>query len=205
LRDAELTELAVPEIFSLFDKDGSGNIDIKEFLLTLLACRPIETRRRRSNATPLSNESTQQQLEEDQNIDSARLYFNMFDINETGHINLEDLKLVLGCLVRDELHGLDDEDLENHPASAKNIEELFDTMDLAKNGVIAFDEFRIFYKTVLLSSTKLKINPTNPIVISKARRYSGVIRQKRGLEKQMSAVASSNVERCDDLIRSSST
>jgi Ca2+-binding EF-hand superfamily protein len=194
LRDAELNELAIPEIFSLFDKDGSGNIDIKEFLLTLLACRPIENRQRSTSNPNLMNSKTSQQMEEDQLIESAKLYFNMFDINETGYIDLEELKLVVGCLVRDELSGLDDEDLENHPASAKNIEELFNTMDLAKNGIIDFNEFLMFYKTVLLSSTKLKLNPVNPLVMNKARRYSGVIREKRGLNKQGSGEKPSHSE-----------
>ena len=43
LEAANLPDLAIPEVFHIFDMDNNGSISLKEFLFTLLALRPPET------------------------------------------------------------------------------------------------------------------------------------------------------------------
>lgn len=217
LQSADLPELAVPQVFHIFDYNNTGklhshildsiiafslcssvyvfegSIDIKEFLLTMLAFRPVNTTKIDDMRAPEQSIKTGEQsivdssrndtekstqlvtdnkenatfdinkiLLDDSQIDAARLYFNMFDMKETGYIDLEELKLVVGCLMVDEINDLNSlEALDNHPASVKNIEYLFNTIDLAKNGRIDFDEFKIFYNTIMLTSTKLNLPSAN--------------------------------------------
>ena len=66
MRSVGLENLATQSVFRIFDVDGDGSIDVKEFLLALIALRS-----RHSNA------------EEEE---AAQLYFSVFDMNEDGHI-----------------------------------------------------------------------------------------------------------------------
>lgn len=59
---------------------------------------------------------------------------------------MEDLKLVVGCLMADDIQQT------NPQITVGNVEELFHTIDLEKNGKINFEEFKTFYQTVLKSS-----------------------------------------------------
>mmetsp|Transcript_3838 Transcript_3838/g.5968 ORF Transcript_3838/g.5968 Transcript_3838/m.5968 type:complete len:729 (+) Transcript_3838:136-2322(+) len=131
-----LPELANPAVFSIFDIGSSGTVNIKEFLLTMLAFKPI-------NSDPL----------EDSN---ARLYFQIFDINETGYIDLEELKLVVACLLQTctvdaASYGVTDN--SERDTSIPDIEALFEAMDTGKTGRINFEQFKTFYDTVLHHTT----------------------------------------------------
>lgn len=77
MRDAGLQELASPGLFRIFDVDGNGTVNMKEFLLALLALR--------------SRRSSQ---DEDQ---AAELYFSLFDVNEDGFICPEEMVRVVAA------------------------------------------------------------------------------------------------------------
>lgn len=126
-----LDVLASPEIFSIFDTDQSGTIDMKEFLITLLALRPST-----------SNED---------DLEAAKLYFSVFDIDEDGYIGVNELELVIGCLLHDGAGPLlltSDSDVNSY-----NVTEMFNCIDLNNDGRIDFNEFKDFYTAVLLPST----------------------------------------------------
>jgi Ca2+-binding EF-hand superfamily protein len=59
---------------------------------------------------------------------------------------MEDLKLVVGCLLAEEIE-------TNPQITAGNVEELFHTIDQDHKGKISFEEFKTFYETVLKSKT----------------------------------------------------
>jgi hypothetical protein len=66
---------------------------------------------------------------------------------------MDDLKAVLGCLMVNETKGQTNGDVEQHPATAANIEDLFRAIDVEKVGKIDFDGFKKFYDALLLSGT----------------------------------------------------
>lgn len=131
-----LPELATPQVFGIFDIGSTGTINLKDFLLTMLAFRP-------------EDEAAAAKKEGDE---AARLYFDIFDINETGYINLEELKVAVACLLQDESTPLLVTGLDG-TTTTSSIEELFSAIDVSKDGRIDFDEFKTFYETVLVYST----------------------------------------------------
>jgi len=138
-----LPELANPAVFTIFDIGNSGTINIKEFLLAMLAFKPI-------TCDPL----------EDSN---ARLYFQIFDINDTGYIDLEELKMVVACLLQAspvEAAPRDVLGISENKTSIPDIEALFEAMDTEKSGRIDFQQFKTFYDTVLHHTT-LRANAHN--------------------------------------------
>jgi Ca2+-binding EF-hand superfamily protein len=76
---------------------------------------------------------------------AIRFYFNMFDIDGTGKISLDELKLVVNSITRVE-----------GPISPHDIQALFEVMDTKKTGDIDFDEFKQFYKMIMIS-TNVKV------------------------------------------------
>ena len=80
-----LTELADLSVFHIFDIGNTGSINMKEFLLTMLAFKPAG-----SDTSPM--------VENDEDS-AARLYFQIFDIEETGYISKEELKLAVSVLL----------------------------------------------------------------------------------------------------------
>lgn len=66
MTSVELDSLATQSVFRIFDVDGDGSIDVREFLLALIALR------------------SRHGGEEEQ--EAAQLYFSVFDVNEDGHI-----------------------------------------------------------------------------------------------------------------------
>jgi serine/threonine protein kinase len=129
---ANLQVLAAPEIFAIFDTDGSGTIDMKEFLLTLLALKPSDN--------------------ETEELEAAKLYFSVFDVDEDGFIGESELELVVGCLLHDGAGPL--LVTSDHDVNAPNIEEMFQLIDTNHDGRIDFEEFREFYNAVLLPSSR---------------------------------------------------
>lgn len=118
----------------LFDRDNSGTVDLKEFLVTILALSPATS--------------------EDDQIDAAALYFKLFDINKDGHIDSTELELVVNCLLNDGTGALL---LTDASLDLDNIEQLFDYIDTSGDGKISLQEFTTFYQQ-LLSSSSLALN-----------------------------------------------
>jgi serine/threonine protein kinase len=129
---ANLEILAAPEIFQIFDTDGNGSIDMKEFLLTLLALKPSDT--------------------ETDELEAAKLYFSVFDVDEDGFIGENELELVVGCLLHDGAGPL--LVTSDQEVNTVNIEEMFQIIDTNHDGRIDFEEFREFYNAVLLPSSR---------------------------------------------------
>lgn len=151
---AELPELGCPGVFSIFDMDGSGSIDLKEFLLTMIAFRPAA-----------SSASTSESIRE-----SALLYFNVFDLNDNGYIDLEEMKLVVSCFLLDELENPTYSTIGSRPTSndmskaleggesvtVETVEGLFKEFDKSKDGQIDFEEFVLLYEALLKSTSDRK-------------------------------------------------
>jgi hypothetical protein len=115
------------------------------------------------------------------------LFFNFFDVKETGllvyplisaithssslpfpdagYIDLEELKLIVGCLLADEMTQASSSSTPfssapsptppeaAEPITVKNVEELFHTIDQNGSGKINFEEFLNFFETILRSPT----------------------------------------------------
>jgi calcium-dependent protein kinase len=128
-----LDTLATKEIFNIFDINGDGQIELKEFLLTLMSFRAPDEH------------------------DAAVLYFHLFDLNEDGFIDVDELRAVVACLVHDGSDPL----LPNGVSMAQlpNVEELFEVIDInPRDGRIDIDEFKQFYHTVLLPTVSSKVS-----------------------------------------------
>jgi Ca2+-binding EF-hand superfamily protein len=117
----------------LFDRDNSGTVDLKEFLVTLLALSPA--------------------VSEADQVNAATLYFKLCDINKDGHIDKEELELVLNCLLDDGTGAL----LRTADTTLDfdNIENLFGDIDTDRDGKISLQEFTIFYQKMMSSSLTL--------------------------------------------------
>ena len=162
LLECGLDEIAKPEVFSIFDIQKSGEIKLRDFLLTLQAFKPL-----------------QDIYDEEGRLDSARFYFRLFDLNEIGSIDVDDLKTVISCLVLNDLPLLSSPgDTDTPPPSplspagrgraemtsrgshssnetsdtltaAHSVSELFSLINISSDGRIDFEEFRVFYDAIL--------------------------------------------------------
>ena len=79
---------------------------------------------------------------------AIRFYFNMFDIDGTGKISLDELHTV----VRSITAGVSEEK-SNRPVNSIDVEAMFHAIDTKKTGYIDFDEFKEFYLAVMVSTT----------------------------------------------------
>ncbi|CAE7552428.1 unnamed protein product, partial [Symbiodinium microadriaticum] len=214
LLQCQLPELARPEVFSIFDIDGGGTIDMKEFLLALLAFQPAtvnEYEFHRNSSTRSINDASDDgvdskdgdlqgafaldetcgsPLETHPYIDdeaAARLYFQVFDIDNSGTISIEELRFVVACLLQGDgvgssgmtppnRHGMlqsiaegqvDGEtgDATMTPSSPgvpyMSIDELFASIDVTSTGEITFEEFLVFYHAVMRYSTSRSRSTTS--------------------------------------------
>lgn len=153
--DCELAELACPGVFNIFDIDKTGTVDLKDFLVTMVAFRDA--------AGEMQHESFSADGEGPQNEGDAfgpeeaesvsRFYFNMFDVNNTGYIDPEELKLAVSCLFADEQQKADDLNSPHMQISVPDIEAMFEAIDTSKTGRIDYGEFKAFYEAVLVNST----------------------------------------------------
>lgn len=84
-----LEAFATPHVFHIFDTDGNGSVDYREFITTL--------------ATFRGNDQ-----------ETWRLYFDMFDIDGSGEISFDELKLVMAAV----LHEDDHQDYSEHDRSS---------------------------------------------------------------------------------------
>mmetsp|Transcript_22186 Transcript_22186/g.32284 ORF Transcript_22186/g.32284 Transcript_22186/m.32284 type:complete len:633 (+) Transcript_22186:58-1956(+) len=140
LLQCNLPELATPQVFKIFDIGRTGTIDLKDFLVTMVAFKDTD------------------EVEESDTDAAVRFYFNMFDIDGTGSINIHELALVLSCIVADESNPLYMDASQLEPTS-EDIQHLFDVIDTNKTGTIDFEEFKAFYETVLINSQKYLSEP----------------------------------------------
>jgi calcium-dependent protein kinase len=99
--ESGLAGLGKKQIFDLFDSDGSGSVDYKEFLLTLASfLAPGE--------------------------DKARVYFDIFDSDGSGSISLDELQFVMAQLIseaRGSGDGSGDGNLPSPPPSPSSMEQ----------------------------------------------------------------------------------
>jgi len=169
-----LPELASPSVFKIFDLTHCGYIDLKDFLLTMIAFRedtdvpsltPEASRQHSSRSlsphgsvhgsthstgAPAAAKRVLRRRDSMQASEEAvRLYFNVFDYKETGFIDKEELRTVVACILQDQAEN----DLENNMGSMSfNVEDLFDIIDVKKNGRIDYEEFKQFYHAVLTNT-----------------------------------------------------
>jgi serine/threonine protein kinase/Ca2+-binding EF-hand superfamily protein len=157
MRNCGLTELSELSVFNIFDSNKSGSINMREFLLTILAFKP----NKKSDDVELSDEDS-----------AAKLYFQIFDIEETGYISLVEMKLAMTCLLSADDGGTGTAAAESTEAAAPQggefdsrqrvgseanvpeMEALFEIMDVDKTGRISYDEFKSFYHAVLHHSVR---------------------------------------------------
>jgi len=146
LNAANLPDLAVPEVFNIFDLNRDGSISMKEFLFTLLALRPPEN--------------------EEEEEEAARLYFNIFDVDGNGFVDKNEMRTVISCLFTDAAHAASSSVKEEHAISVSNIDDLYHVIDINGDGEISFEEFKQFYEAVLShtsgrSTAPLTRNPSS--------------------------------------------
>ena len=163
LKECQLQELCTLQIFNIFDIGNTGTIDPREFLLTMLAFRAekpeVAGYNRRlsiedkegadvtvSNIEMMCNKKNSETEIELENEDEIQLFFNVFDIKETGYIDLEELKIAVNFLL---YMGSD------QPQLLPNVDELFSIIDVSQNGQIDYSEFKQFYRHVIASHLSL--------------------------------------------------
>lgn len=141
---------------------------MKDFLITMLAMKRVEE----TSTIPLPSSLTQSPSTDDvislprrstaiRLVDDAKLYFDMFDVKQTGYIDMDELKLVMDFMVPDE-------DANNKEALNEHVEEMFQFMDRANNGRVDFNEFKEFYNAVMVASTKMNISTSRSMSFAKA-------------------------------------
>ena len=131
---------------------------MKEFLFTLLAMKPCDVEITdpkfavsRSNSFHADKITLPRRATAIRMVDDARLYFDMFDVKQTGYIDIEELQLVMDFMIpKDDEHNTDTINAQ--------VEDMFHFMDKGKNGRIDFDEFKEFYRAVMVASTQMKVN-----------------------------------------------
>lgn len=110
----------------------------------------------------------------DRDLQTIRMYFQIFDFQGSGNIQLDDFKLAISCflenrqsinpsLSRSYSQDINDRftssNLSNNSnmlpslSTGENIEELFTAIDTDKNGIIGFAEFKDFYHAILSSTS----------------------------------------------------
>lgn len=151
LHKCNLEELCTPAVFNIFDIGNTGTVDPKEFLMTMIAFRPFMAQGGlQVPGTPGSLAGGAEEGGGDLDCDAeARLHFDIFDIKETGYIDIEELRLAVKFLL---FMGADE------PQDMPNVEDMFHSIDLANNGRIDFDEFKTFYKHLLSHSNSFSVS-----------------------------------------------
>lgn len=141
-----------------------GTIDFKEFILTMLAFRQVSEPPNKSNNM---NNNNNQDNDVDEEI--IKLYFNLFDINQSGHIDQDELQICLENLLPEghypnlNQNGTLQTDI-NPITFVQNILEMFQVIDTSKDGYIDYEEFKKFYTTIMRQSSNkisLEIDNTN--------------------------------------------
>jgi Ca2+-binding EF-hand superfamily protein len=125
MHDCGLQEWGTPEAFRLFDIDGSGRVQMREFLLSIMALRSTAASAERSNSSssrcgmsrrssarlnPSVGDEPCTTADADTDTDdeawdghqdcSARLFFRLFDLSSSGYIDAHELRLVAKCFLK---------------------------------------------------------------------------------------------------------
>eukprot|EP01035_Chromulina_nebulosa_P018072 gene18072-23719_t len=145
-----LNVLAHPHVFRLFDNDGNGRVDYREFLMSLTAFR-------------------------DNGEDSLRLCFDIFDADGSGEISLQELKSVMASVMSDAAmdtlvipythrnNTASKDDPIQPPmkvhADDENLTALFHAIDTNGDGFVSFDEFRAWVGNDLSALQAIFIDP----------------------------------------------
>ena len=133
MEQSDLGELGTESVFKIFDLNEDGKINIQEFLLTLLALRPPT-------------------ILDDSNED-AKLYFDIFDVDENNYIDQEELKAVCTCLFGNSFVKSESDKTLQYISEA-NWDDLFKSIDVdPKDGKIDFPEFKKWYEKVIRESS----------------------------------------------------
>lgn len=158
-----LPQLGSLAVFKIFDLNHTGNIDLKDFLLTMIAFREDDTSEKTDEARKAGKSLSGSNIQMNPNNkklarrdsmsadteESARLYFNVFDYKENGVIDKEELRTVLACILQDQVENISEDDVSSLHFNA---EDLFDIIDTKKNGHIDYEEFKQFYEAVLTNT-----------------------------------------------------
>lgn len=150
--ESNLDVLSIPELFSLFDIDHNGSIDLREFLLTILTLR---------NPTNTTSPTQSSQLALPDEFRSAKLYFDLFDLDGSGYLSRNEFLWMLSCLFHDGGLEFTTEGMNrrlgerrlsssSNPTSNKSIEELFQALDLNQDNQIDYEEFQRFYQLMIV-------------------------------------------------------
>lgn len=88
--------------------------------------------------------------------ETVRMFFRMFDIDNSGAINREEFKLALEHLSFITPHALQNDEGEGDANIGDNfhanVDELFREMDVSGDGSIQYEEFKKFYEEVMRAS-----------------------------------------------------
>lgn len=125
LTELGFTELPIDRMFALFDQNGDGRIDYKEFLTKLATLRE-------------SGES------------ALKLCFEIYDEEGNGFISKKDVEKVLSNVLKEDLAESEDEDVEAEIQT--QLEKIFQAFDTNQDGKISYKEFTegIFAKGPIL-------------------------------------------------------
>jgi hypothetical protein len=149
------------------DPKKTGKIDLKEFLITMVAFRDT------TNTTPDHDPShpsspVEIQLDEkDHEEELIQFYFNMFDFENTGQIALDEMKIVVRCIFADKYNHDKDTTDPNELPTANDIETMFENVlelsDLKTKETINYEEFKLFYSNLFIpSSSHVHPHPQHP-------------------------------------------
>jgi serine/threonine protein kinase/Ca2+-binding EF-hand superfamily protein len=176
--ESDLPALASHRVFRIFDIDDKGVIHMKDFLLTMAAFYPSQShgtfRSHWNYKTENSNEvlnctstsscegENEEMLPDDFTESIARYYFDIFDLTNSGYLDLDQLKHSVGCFIDYDLSSplnTPERHLEIYDSAWKSrsssdligvqemdIETLFTQIDTERKGKINFEQFLKYFK-----------------------------------------------------------
>ena len=130
----------------------------------MLAFRPVSIEQPKTD-------SFEEDIDPEEDI--IKLYFNLFDINQSGKIDQDELKICLENLLPEgqftNSNQLIAAQSEINPITlVNNILEIFQVVDTSKDGYIDYEEFKKFYRTIMRQSS----HQLSPMDISHDLNYS---------------------------------
>lgn len=174
--ESDLPALASHRVFRIFDIDDKGVIHMKDFLLTMAAFYPSQSHGsfrshwnyEEENSTelhPCKSEPENKGSPRKEYTESiARYYFDIFDLTNSGYIDLEQLKHSIGCFIDYDLSSpmtTPERHLDVYGSSWRSrsssdlldvqemdIESFFAQIDSEKQGKIDFEQFLKYFKTL---------------------------------------------------------
>lgn len=149
--ECELSLWASPEAFRLFDMDGTGVVNLKELLLSILALRASHF-----PVGPRAVEQGSRRESQGKDDDPAWLFFRVFDLTATGYIEIHELRVVVDCFLKTDQvahlwsnHTTTDNTGTGGAGKSDWAAALFATIDTSGTGKVDFAEFKRFYNAIL--------------------------------------------------------